>query len=221
MRRLFRIVLGMAVAYALAGCVIVLPSQSVPNGDMSISPMSTVTPSWTPQARTPTPVASPGQPAVYKIPDVTGLTEFDARGQLSRYFTNVTTQQVQSEYVDAVAGTVVRMEPAPGTMATTNQQITLYISSGDVVLPAELIGASRDEALRMLSQRGIDSANVNYQYQDTLTMTPDCVMNVDPPTGSLVSRDTKITLYIARPIPPASSPSPATYSYPSSTPTSR
>ena len=152
-------------------------------------------------------------PEKFPIPDVTGWTADDAVAELHKNFTNVTTQDAPEEPVGSVAGTVVKTDPVAGGMAAKDQPITVYIATGNVTLPADLIGMSRDAALMRLGSLGFkaDPASgedaVTVVYEDSTTQDPDTVIRVDPPTGSVVSLSTKITLYIAQaPAPPTSSP---------------
>ena len=159
-------------------------------------------------------------PEKFPIPDVVGMPEADARTTLSTTFTNVVSETATEEPVGTTAGTVVKMEPASGGMATKDQKITLYIATGEVTLPPELIGMTRDEVLRRLGQLGLEGP-VDWRDQESTTVTPGTVITVDPPTGTKVTKDTPLIFYVAvAPSPPTTAPPSASgNASPESTPT--
>jgi len=150
-------------------------------------------------------------PEQFQIPDVTGETEADARAQLGKTFTNIVSADATEEAVGTDAGTVVKMDPAGGGMATKDQQITLYIATGNVTLPPDLIGMSRDDVIRRLGSLGLEGT-VTWVYQDSTTATPDTVIAIDPATGTKVSKDTPFTITVAQApyIPPTEPPASST-----------
>jgi len=201
MRRLSCVVMCVVLGYALAGCVIVVPPSPTPTLDtptVSTSGGNTPTPPTAmPQPATTTPPPPERQPTTYQVPDVIGMYEADARAQLA-IFTNVVSQQAFNEPIGSTPGTVVDIDPTPGMAVTKDQQITLYIATGNVTLPPSLVGTSVDAALVTLGQLGIGSSNVRIVYQVTDSAYPGTVIAIDPPTGSAVSRGTPITLYVAK-----------------------
>ena len=142
-------------------------------------------------------------PEKFSIPDVTGLNETEARAKLSPPFTNVVSQAATEEPVGTDPGTVVKIDPAAGGMAAKDQQITLYLATGEVTLPPELIGMTQDEVLRKLGQLGLEG-KVSWEFQDSVTDPPGTVINVSPPTGTKVGKDTPLLFYVAQAASPPS-----------------
>ena len=163
-------------------------------------------------------------PEKFQIPDVTKMSEADARTALAKVpFTHVISVAADEESVGMDPGTVVKTDPAPGGMATKDQQITLYLATGEVTLPYELIGMTRDDALRKLGSLGLEG-EVSYEYQVSTDpdVAPDTVINVKPATGTPVTKDTPITLVLAEapysPPPPESPSATSSSASPSATP---
>ena len=140
-------------------------------------------------------------PEKFQIPDVTGMTKDEAMAKLATTFSNVSTQDATEEPVGSEPGNVVKMDPAAGGMASKDQPIVLYLATGNVTLPPELKTQSKDDALMTLGRLGFNAADVQIQYRVTDEKAPDMVLDVDPPTGSVVSKGTQITLYVAEAAP--------------------
>ena len=146
-------------------------------------------------------------PEKFQIPDVTDQPEDDAKAQLAPTFSNVVTQEMAADTVDIAAGTVVKMDPAAGGMAAKDQPITLYVATGNVTLPTTLQetadgqSVSQNDALLILGNLGFSSGDVKIEEVITDAVPPGYVVRVDPLTGSVVSKGTPITLYIAKEAP--------------------
>ena len=159
-------------------------------------------------------------PEKFQIPDVTNMSEADARTALAKVpFTNVVSVAATEESVGMDPGTVVKTDPASGGMATKDQQITLYLATGEVTLPPDLIGMTRDQVNQTLGRLGLEG-EVTWDTQESSVYTPETVISVDPPTGTKVSKDTPLTFTVAvAPAPPPPPPTTVTASpSPSATP---
>lgn len=125
-------------------------------------------------------------------------------------FSQVAKQLDPNEDLSAKANQVTSIIPPEGSTLTVDTQITVYYASGKSTVP-NFRGMTEDEAKAAADNSGF---TVRFVEQDS-TETAGLVFKQDPPMGSVISRTSKITLYIAT--TPEPSPSPGT---PSSSPTS-
>ncbi|MCB7135748.1 Stk1 family PASTA domain-containing Ser/Thr kinase [Cellulosimicrobium marinum] len=102
-------------------------------------------------------------PDSVQVPDVSGLTQDEARAELEE--AGLTVGNVSTEESASVPeGAVTRTEPAANETAASGQAVTLFTSNGLVSL-GELVGMTRDEAEAALDDLGLD-ASVNEVESD-------------------------------------------------------
>ncbi|MCL2482551.1 MAG: Stk1 family PASTA domain-containing Ser/Thr kinase [Propionibacteriaceae bacterium] len=157
----------------------------------------------------------------FTVPNVVGQTTDDATSTLKKTFTNVTAQPAPTEGPTDTAGTVLSTDPAAGSMATKDQLITVYYATGQVTLP-NLIGYTRDKAMIELGSLGFSNDNILVVPQES-SSTEGTVVEMIPDVGSVVAKDSQVTILVATPFPTMSaSPTPTSTTTPtsSSSPTS-
>jgi serine/threonine-protein kinase len=135
-------------------------------------------------------------PETFKIPDVRGKTVDEALEEMSKIFTNVEVMDAPSEGPDAVVGTILNTEPAAGGTATKDQRIILYQATGTIRMP-DLFGLSRDAAFARLVQQGFSPSNITFVSEES-AHTRDTVIATSPEKGATASRDTRITVVLAK-----------------------
>lgn len=158
---------------------------------------------------------SSGAPTV-NVPDVSGLTEDDARQKIEDAGLTVggTTRQING---DVALDHVISSDPVAQSEVRTGTSISLVISNGRVVVPDDLVGKPINDAIEELRQAGLSSraqavprcqASGGYTVQYT---------KPTPGTEFAANDDTEIILYYymadaskcARPTPtptPSSAP---------------
>jgi eukaryotic-like serine/threonine-protein kinase len=129
-------------------------------------------------------------PAIVAVPDVTGLTEEEARKRLENAGFPVTVQQQFSKTVPR--GEAIGTEPAAGTQFSTGQPVTLLISRGlNTVTVPDVVGLDDQAALAALSDAGVSGTLV----QRDSTEPEGEVLSQSPAAGRRVSRGSQVTIF--------------------------
>ena len=147
-------------------------------------------------------------PADFALPDVIGTSYESASKQLASKGLVVAQEPVNNA---ADAGTVVGSKPRPGEQVSEGQKVTLQVSTGKSGLPGGLIGKSEAEARTILNRAGYFDVRTQVAPPDS-DYEPGTVFRVDPVEGSPVTKDQRITLFVAaaKPTPSATTPAPTT-----------
>lgn len=152
-------------------------------------------------------------PADTTVPDVSGLTQQQARDQLKQNGLQVS-DVVTVDDPSQEKGRVIKTDPEAGAKISEGESVTLFIASGNVSVPADLVGRPRDEVLQALQEL---SLNTNVETEESADHAEGTVMSLSA-TGT-VSKDTTITVTVAKapaptqppaqeqPQPPAEQPS--------------
>src|ERR671916_202829 len=132
------------------------------------------------------------------VPDVTGQQQAAATQVLREAgFTNVTPEQFESGQPE---GTVVATDPSGGEQASANEPITLQVSSGPVepetVAVPRVAGQSANAALDALEAAGFVDVRVVDSSGAEVDPAQATAVSTNPPAGSQVSPDTRITLTV-------------------------
>ncbi|MEV7974185.1 Stk1 family PASTA domain-containing Ser/Thr kinase [Cellulomonas sp. NPDC089187] len=130
-------------------------------------------------------------PDTASVPDVTGMTQDQARDQLEQAgFTvgNVTPE----DSPDQSAGRVLRTDPAPGQAVEAGSEIALVVASGNVQLP-DLTGQAEADASATLNGLKLTAVIRNEESSDA---APGTVLRQDRQAGP-VPQGTTVTLTIA------------------------
>ena len=135
-------------------------------------------------------------PKDVKVPDVTNLTEADAKVKLADANLEVSdVQQVKSDTVEA--GKVVETNPKAGSSVKEKSKVVLKVSAGkDTVEVGDYTGKTFDEAKAALQKLGI-AVEKKESYSDTVESGK--VMEQSVAKGEkVVAKDTKIVLTVSK-----------------------
>ena len=132
-------------------------------------------------------------PNAIPVPDVKGRTQADARALLADAGfdpVNITVEPVDDPEVpkDMATGT----DPAAGEEVARDTPIVLYISTGVVQLPPEIVGMTEADAIVALQERGL-TPSVRYEPSDEPAGT---VIRTEPGPGP-VPQNSPVTLFVA------------------------
>ncbi|MEU6859468.1 PASTA domain-containing protein [Glycomyces sp. NPDC046736] len=118
------------------------------------------------QGATITVVVSLG-PERYQMPDVSGMSEDEAREELGRFSAEVTVER--DYHVDFAKDEVIGTDPAIGETVKAGTPVTLLISDGTPPLNVpDLIGTSQDSAVNALEAEGLEVGEVTERTSDTI-----------------------------------------------------
>jgi len=135
-------------------------------------------------------------PKDVKVPDVTNLTEADAKVKLADANLEVSdVQQVKSDTVEA--GKVVETNPKAGSSVKEKSKVVLKVSAGkDTVTVGDYTGKTFDEAKAALQKLGI-AVEKKESYSDTVESGK--VMEQSVAKGEkVVAKDTKMILTVSK-----------------------
>ena len=135
-------------------------------------------------------------PKDVKVPDVTNLTEADAKVKLADANLEVSdVQQVKSDTVEA--GKVVETNPKAGSSVKEKSKVVLKVSAGkDTVTVGDYTGKTFDEAKAALQKLGI-AVEKKESYSDTVESGK--VMEQSVAKGEkVVAKDTKMVLTVSK-----------------------
>lgn len=131
------------------------------------------------------------------MPDVRGYTYEEASRLLNEqkiYF------QVEQQYDDKVEiGHIINQEPSPSTPMEEGRKVVLYVSQGPEEVYARvpnLLEYSKEEAVRMLKEVGLDIGEVSFDYSNLYA--EGCVIGQSIPKDSEVAKGTKVDITISR-----------------------
>lgn len=133
------------------------------------------------------------------VPAVIDTTEESARTAISN--AKLVPNVVYEEGPEETKGRVVKQDPEAGKRVEVSSTVNLTVNSGPklVELPDGLIGATKDEARKILNDAGFkDIVTMDAPAsKETPDMAADTVVDVSPASGTAVTTDTQITLYLA------------------------
>ena len=133
-----------------------------------------------------------GAPGQVTIPDVSGLSESDARSRLEE--DNLTVSGTDSENSRNVGeGMVTKSEPSAGQTVQEGSGVSLYLSTGNTSLP-NVIGQSREGAEAQLANLGLGT--IQWDEEETDEVPPGTVARTDPEAGP-VPQGQSVTVYLA------------------------
>ncbi len=128
------------------------------------------------------------------LPNVVGRTEEEAKAILGGLGLRVTPKIEASD--DVPEGVVISMTPDPDQDVNKETLVTITISTGaaQVEVP-QLAGLPLDEASNQLGQRKLPSPDV--RFEPSSEFEDGQVIRSDPPAGTPVSIDRRVTLYVS------------------------
>ncbi|EPD31360.1 Stk1 family PASTA domain-containing Ser/Thr kinase [Gleimia europaea] len=139
-------------------------------------------------------------PADTTVPDVSGLTQQQARDQLKQKGLQVS-DVVTVDDPSQEKGRVIKTDPEAGATISEGESVTLLVASGNVSVPADLVGRPRDEVLQTLQELGL---NTNVETEESADYAEGTVMSLSA-TGT-VSKGTTITVTVAKAPAPTQPP---------------
>ena len=146
----------------------------------------------------PTPEPSPSvtTEAPVVVPDVSGLTEEQARKELEEAglvpsFENEASDTVEKDLV-------TRTNPAVSTSMTRGLPITVYLSTGpDALTVPNVVGMTSQQAQERLASEGFAGNTIVESPENDPAFPAGQVIRVEPGVGSLVPVDQSFTLVIS------------------------
>lgn len=158
-------------------------------------------------------------PQAIEVGDYSGMSYQDALASLIQ--AGVTQQQIKrvDESSETVpAGSVIRQTPSAGAELTSNDTITLYVSTGSNYVTLEgFRGKTEADATAQLKALGL-KVSTDKEYSDEVPAGQ--VIRTSPGAGSAVKKDGEVTLVISNGPEPSSSSSSSSSSSTSGTTTS-
>lgn len=115
------------------------------------------------------------------VPSVEGMTQDQARRALDSAGLVVGNVETVNEPADQ--NKVVRSHPATNESVPRNTQVTLYVASGNIVIPDSLVGATQDAVVNVLTGIGLSVELVTKNHD---SVPAGSVISVEPGSGQLV-----------------------------------
>ncbi|MDA1358019.1 PASTA domain-containing protein [Glycomyces luteolus] len=106
-------------------------------------------------------------PERYQVPNLAGMSEDQARGELAKFDADV---KVEREYsADYAANEVTRTDPPAGEEVKAGTPVTLYVSDGFPPLTVpDVVGQTEGAAASKLQTEGLEVGEVSRSYSDTI-----------------------------------------------------
>ena len=131
-------------------------------------------------------------PSSLAVPSVAGRTEQEATDILTEAGLTVSANREDDDNPAFPQGQVTKTEPPEGTTVTAGSSVTLFVSTGNVLVP-DVTGKTKAEATTLLNDAKLQ---VNTSPVES-TQTPDTVVSQDVPAGTPVKQGRVINLEIA------------------------
>ena len=140
-------------------------------------------------------IVSAGKETVtINVPDVTNMTEDDARDLIKSkgFYVGTVTEEASDEIS---AGKVIRQTPSGGSPAEEGTTIDLVISTGnDKTTVPNLLGLSKNRAIDKLEAAGLELGEIDYEYCEN--EDKDYVIGQSKESGAEVKKGTCIDIVI-------------------------
>lgn len=129
------------------------------------------------------------------IPDVTGMTEEQAREELTALNLN---PSVETEaHPELEQDLAIRTDPEADTSVEPESAVVLYISTGpeSVLVPEDLQGSSEDEVREALEEVGLEVGEVSQENHPSVEA--DMLISSDPESGTSVAPGSEVDLVLS------------------------
>ena len=131
---------------------------------------------------------------VREVPDVSGMTYERANEALAE--ADLRAIRVDEENTEVAAGNVIRTDPEAGTSVTPDQQVSVYVSTGQQMSTVPtLVGLGQDAATSAITAAGLQLGTVISQNDKDLAA--GTVISSDPVDGASVAAGTMVNLVVA------------------------
>ena len=131
---------------------------------------------------------------VREVPDVSGMTYERANEALAE--DDLRAIRVDEENTEVAAGNVIRTDPEAGTSVTPDQQVSVYVSTGQQMSTVPtLVGLGQDAATSAITAAGLQLGTVTSQNDKDLAA--GTVISSDPVDGASVAAGTMVNLVVA------------------------
>jgi len=132
--------------------------------------------------------------SVREVPDVTGMTYERANETLAE--ADLRAIRVDEENTDVAEGNVIRTDPSSGTSVTPEQQVRVYVSTGQQMSTVPtLTGLGQDAATAAITGAGLQLGTVTSQNDKDLAA--GTVISSDPADGASVAAGSMVNLVVA------------------------
>ncbi len=132
-------------------------------------------------------------PSEVTVPDVAGQTEAEAAAALEAAGLKVSPTRQTEDNPDVPKGRVTKTEPAANSPVKAGETVTLFVSSGNVVVP-NVTGKNVEVATTELAALGL---RVNTSQVASSTQPPGNVIGQDRAEGDIVPQGTVVNLQVA------------------------
>ena len=131
---------------------------------------------------------------VREVPDVTGMTYERANDTLAE--ADLRALRMDEESTEVAEGNVIRTDPAEGTSVTPDQQIRVYVSTGQQLSTVPTLkGLGQDAATAAITGAGLQLGTITPQNDKDLAA--GTVISSDPADGASVPSGTMVNLVVA------------------------
>ena len=128
------------------------------------------------------------------VPDVTGMTYERASEELIAQ--DLVPVRVEESSVEVAEGNVIRTDPDTDVSVEVNQEIRVYVSTGqELAAVPTLAGLTQEAATQALEQVGLRVGTVTSRNDPTLSA--GTVISADPATGDEVAVGSSVDLVVA------------------------
>ncbi len=130
---------------------------------------------------------------LFVTPDVTGLSLDEARKKVAETgFTLAVVEKIVSSEIKE--NNIVSQTPQAGTLVNFGELIQVNVSGGSIVVP-QLIGMGQEEASQTLTDRNLQSGDVN--FLDVIDQTQNNkVISQQPEVGTMVVNNARVSITI-------------------------
>ena len=137
----------------------------------------------------------PGEaPSVRSVPDVVGFTYDSANEALADE--DLLAIRIDEESSEVAEGNVIRTDPEAGTSVARDQQVKVYVSTGQQMSTVPtLTGLSQDAATQAITDAGLVLGTITPQNDKDLAA--GTVISADPGDGANVATGTTVNLVVA------------------------
>ena len=124
------------------------------------------------------------------VPDLSNMTEAEAKAALNKLRLGVSVQKGSSD--DVPEGQIYDQSPAAGVKADVHTQVTIYISTGKETFKLDdVTGMDYDQAQSQLENDGL-KVSLEFEYSDSVDK--DEVIRTSPEAGSQVAEGDTVTI---------------------------